>query len=106
VRALAVTGGKRSANVPELPTIAESGVAGYEVYEWNGLFAPAGTPAAVINRLQTEIARIVHLPDVSEKLAALGAEAVANTPQEAAVFLKAEIAKWATVVKQANIKAE
>jgi len=106
VRALAVTGSKRSANVPELPTIAESGLPGYEVYEWNGLFAPAGTPAAVINRLQTEIARIVHLPDVSEKLAALGAEPVANTPQEAAVFLKSEIAKWATVVKQANIKAE
>ena len=106
VRALAVTGSKRSANVPELPTVAESGVPGYEVYEWNGLFAPAGTPAAVINRLQSEIARIVHLPDVAEKLAALGAEAVANTPQEAAVFLKAEIAKWAMVVKQANIKVE
>ena len=106
VRALAVTGSKRSAIVPELPTIAESGVPGYEVYEWNGVFAPAGTPAAVINRLQSEIARIVHLPDVSEKLAALGAEAVANTPQEAAVFVKAEIAKWAAVVKQANIKAE
>ena len=106
VRALAVTGSKRSANVPELPTIAESGLPGYEVYEWNGLFAPAGTPASVVNRLQSEIARIVQLPDVSEKLAALGAEAVANTPQEAALFLKAEIAKWAAVVKQANIKAE
>ena len=68
--------------------------------------ALAGTPAAVVNRLQSEIARIVQLPDVSDKLAALGAEAVANTPQEAAAFLKAEIAKWATVVKQANIKAE
>ena len=106
VRALALTGGKRSANVPELPTIAESGVPGYEVYEWNGLFAPAGTPGAIVNRLQSEITRIVQLPDVSEKLAALGAEAVANTPQEAAAFVKAEIAKWAMVVKQANIKAE
>jgi tripartite-type tricarboxylate transporter receptor subunit TctC len=106
VRALAVTGSKRSANAPELPTIAESGVPGYEVYEWNGLFAPAGTPAAIVNRLQAEIAMIVRLPEVSEKLAALGAEAVANTPQEATAFLKAEIAKWATVVKHANIKAE
>jgi tripartite-type tricarboxylate transporter receptor subunit TctC len=106
VRALAVTGSKRSANVPELPTIAESGVPGYEVYEWNGLFAPAGTPPAVINRLQSEIAKIMQAPDVKEKLAALGAEAVANTPQEAAVFLKAEIEKWAMVVKRANIKAE
>ena len=106
VRALAVTGGKRSANVPDLPTIAESGVPGYEVYEWNGVFAPAGTPAAIVNRLQAEIARIMHLPEVSEKLAALGAEAVANTPQEAAAFVKAEIAKWTMVVKQANIKAE
>lgn len=106
VRALAVTGNKRSANVPELPTIAESGVPGYEVYEWNGLFAPAGTPAAIIERLQAEIARIVNLPEVSEKLAALGAEPVASSPQEAAVFLRAEITKWAAVVKQANIKAE
>ncbi len=106
VRALAVTGNKRSANVPELPTIAESGVPGYEVYEWNGLFAPAGTPVAIINRLQAEIARIVQLPDVKEKLAGLGAEAVANTPQEAAAFIKAEIAKWAVVVKRANIKVE
>ena len=106
VRALAVTGGKRSANVPELPTIAESGVPGYEVYEWNGLFAPAGTPAAIIARLQSEIARIVQLPDVSEKLAALGAEAGAYTPPEAAGFLNAEIAMWAMVVKQANIKVE
>lgn len=106
VRALAVTGNRRSANVPELPTIAESGVPGYEVYEWNGLFAPAGTPVAIINRLQAEIARIVQLPDVKEKLAGLGAEAVANTPQEAAAFIKAEIAKWAAVVKRANIKVE
>lgn len=106
VRALAVTGSKRSANVPELPTVAESGVPGYEVYEWNGLFAPAGTPPAVVTRLQTEVARIMQLPDVSEKLAALGADVVANTPQEAALFLQAEIAKWAAVVKRANIKAE
>ena len=106
VRALAVTGAKRSANVPELPTIAESGVPGYEVYEWNGLFAPAGTSAAIVNRLQAEIAKVVVLPEVKEKLAALGAEAVVNTPQEAAAFIRAEIAKWAAVVKRANIKAE
>lgn len=106
VRALAVTSAQRSAAAPEVPTMAEAGVTGCEISEWNALMAPAGTPPAVIERLNAEMVKIMRMPDIKEKFADLGAEAIGSTPQELAAFLAAEMAKWAEVVKAANIKIE
>ncbi|HKU96421.1 MAG TPA: tripartite tricarboxylate transporter substrate binding protein [Vineibacter sp.] len=106
VRAMAVTSPKRSPAAPDVPTIAESGVPGYDMYEWNALLAPAGTPAAVIARLQQEAAKALRLPDVVARLATLGAEPVGSTPEAFAAFLRTELAKWADIVKTAGIKVE
>lgn len=106
VRALAVTSAERSPAAPDVPTIAEAGVKDCEISEWNALLAPAGTPAAVLTRLHAEVAKIMRLPDIKEKFADLGATAIGSTPAELASFLRAEMAKWAEVVKAANIKIE
>ncbi len=106
LRGLAVTTRKRSAAMPELPTMVEAGIADFDAAAWNGLLVPAKTPRNIINKLQAEAARSLKLPDVQEKITALGFEAVANTPQEFAVFLKAEIDKWARVAKATGAKAE
>ena len=106
VRALAVTSPARSPAAPEVPTMAEAGVAGCEISEWNGLLAPAGTPAAVIGRLHTELARIMRLDDIKARFTDLGAQPIGSTPAELATFIRAEMAKWAEVVKAANIKVE
>ena len=106
VRALAITSAERSPAAPDVPTIAEAGVKDCEISEWNALLAPAGTPAAVLARLHAEVAKIMRLPDIKEKFADLGASAIGSTPAELAAFLRAEMAKWAEVVKAANIKIE
>jgi tripartite-type tricarboxylate transporter receptor subunit TctC len=106
LRALAVTTQKRTAITPELPTISESGVPGYDVSSWYGLLAPAGTPPAVVAKLQREIARVLRLPDVSEKLTSQGLDLVGNTPDEFAAIIKSEIVKWAKVAKASGAKAE
>jgi tripartite-type tricarboxylate transporter receptor subunit TctC len=106
VRALAVTSAERSAAAPDVPTIAEAGVKDCEISEWNGLLAPAGTPAAVIARLHEEMAKIMRMPDVRDKFTDLGATPIGSTQQELAAFIRAEMAKWAEVVKAANIKIE
>ena len=106
LRALGVTGGQRSALLPELPTIAESGLKGYEMLNWLGMFAPAGTPPAIVNQLYEHIARALALKDVRERIDALGGEIVASNPRDTEKFLGAQIAKWAKVVKQGNIKVE
>lgn len=106
LKALASTGAKRSANMPDLPTIAEAGVPGYEVYEWNVLVAPAGTPPAIINKLHAEVRKVLEMKDVRERLDALGGEVVASSPTETATFLKGQIEKWAQVVKAGDIKAD
>ena len=106
MRALAVTSAERSPAAPDVPTIAEAGVKDCEISEWNGLLAPAGTPAPVIARLHEEVAKIMRLPDIREKFADLGATPIGSTPQELAAFIRAEMAKWAEVVKAANIKIE
>ncbi len=99
LKALAVTSGKRSPAVPEVPTIAESGLPGYEVINWYGVLAPAGTPKDIVARLNGEIRRILSLPDVKERLAAQGAETITSTPQEFGAYIKSETEKWAKVVK-------
>ena len=105
VRALAVAGGKRTITAPEIPTIAESGVPGYDAVGWFGLFAPAGTPRDIINRLNAEVRRIMQLPDVRERALSSGAEPAADTPEEFAAYIRTEIPKWAEVVKVSGAKA-
>ena len=106
VRALAVTTRKRSPAAPELPTMQEAGVAGYEVAGWYGVLAPARTPRAIIDKLNAQIVRILHSPDVQNRLAADGSEAVGSTPEQFGAHIKAEIAKWRKVIQDAGIKAE
>ena len=106
VKALATTGRTRSPATPNLPTIAESGLPGYEVYEWNAFFAPAGTPVDIIDRVQRETARALATPEVRERLASLGAEPVGGTPAELEKFRRTEMEKWAAIIKRAGIKSE
>ncbi|HUP96221.1 MAG TPA: tripartite tricarboxylate transporter substrate binding protein [Burkholderiales bacterium] len=107
VRALGVTALKRSTLVSNLPTLSESGLAGYEVIGWNGLLAPAATPKSVVTKINGEVSRALKQGDVPQKLAAVGYEpASENTPEQFAAYLKAEIAKWAKVVKESGAKAD
>ena len=106
VRALGVGSPKRSALVPDVPTIAESGVKGYDAYSWAGVFAPAGTPKEIVAKVNADIVKALSDPEVRKRLLEAGAEAAPGTPDQFGAFLKAEIAKWAKVVKDANIKAD
>jgi tripartite-type tricarboxylate transporter receptor subunit TctC len=106
LRALGTTGAKRMAAAPDVPTISESGLPGYEVVVWVGVLAPAGTPAAAINRLHSEISKIVQSQDIRERWATLGAEPAHNTPEQFAAFLKADAVKWAKVVREASVKID
>jgi len=106
LRALAVTTAKRSSIAPDVPTLAESGLPGFEVGSWQGVFAPAGTPPEIVKRLNTEIVKILSLPEVREKLGGLGAEIVANSPEEFSALVKSEVVKWADVVKKSGAKVD
>ena len=106
VKVLGVTTAKRASNLPDVPTLSEAGVKGYEAALWTGILAPAGTPAQIINRLNGEIAKVLELKDVQDALARQGAEAESSTPQEFAAFLKREYAKWAKVVKESDIRIQ
>ncbi len=106
VRALAVTTAKRSRFMPDLPTIAEAGVPGFEASTWHGVLVPAGTPIAIVDRLNAEINRMLQLADVRERLAALGAEIVGGSPKDFTDHIQREIPKWAKVVKAANVQLE
>ncbi|HLX79027.1 MAG TPA: tripartite tricarboxylate transporter substrate binding protein [Burkholderiales bacterium] len=106
LKALAITGAKRSPAAPDLPTVAESGMPGYQVYEWNAIFAPAGTPEAILRRLHAEIAKALAAPDLKERIAALGGEIVASSPGDTAAWLREQTASWAKVVREGNIKVE
>jgi len=104
LKALGVTGAQRTPLAPDIPTIAESGLAGYEAYGWYGIAAPARTPGAVIARLQAEVARIAQSQAMKARLAAQGLELVGNSPAEFEAFIRAEIDKWRAVLKAAGIK--
>jgi len=106
VRALAVTGKERLAVAPDLPTMAESGLPGFESLNWNGIVGPAGMPREIVSRLNREIVRAINLPDVKEKIIAQGNFAIGDSPEEFAAFIRAESDKWARVVKQANIRLD
>lgn len=104
VRALGVTSSKRLKGFENIPTIAEAGIPGYQVVAWQGVFVPAGTPKEIVQRLNAELVKIINMPDVREKLESLGVEPAGNSPEEFAAFQKAEVAKWAKVIKDGNIK--
>jgi tripartite-type tricarboxylate transporter receptor subunit TctC len=106
LRALAVTTAMRSPIAPDVPTLAEAGLAGYEIGSWQGLFAPAGTPPEIVRRLNVEMVKIINMPDVRDKLIGLGAEPVANTPEEFSALVKTEVVKWAGVVKQSGARVD
>jgi len=104
--ALGQTGVKRSPLISDIPTVAEAGVAGYEVTVWFGLVAPAGTPREVVQKLNAETVRILALPDVRERFLAQGVEPAGGTPEQFAEHIRAQMAKWAKVVADAGVKAE
>jgi tripartite-type tricarboxylate transporter receptor subunit TctC len=106
LRAIAITTAQRYPAFPELPTVAESGVPGYEASAWFGVVAPAATPREVIARLNTEINRAVNLPDMKERFAQQGATPASGTPEDFAAWIRAEIAKWGKVVKASGAKVE
>ncbi len=106
IRALAVSPAKRVAAVPDLPTIAEAGVPGYDSGAWFGLLATAGTPKVIVDKLSAETARIVRLPDVNKRISELGGEPVGNSPAQFAALIQAEITKWAKVIKDAKVELQ
>ncbi|OYU97995.1 MAG: LacI family transcriptional regulator [Burkholderiales bacterium PBB5] len=106
LRSLAVTTARRSTALPQVPTMAEAGLPGFDISTWYGLWAPAGTPREVVARLGAEVAAIVRQPAVRDRLLALGAEPVGNTPDEFAAFNRSELAKWARIVKQSGAKVD
>ena len=106
VRGLAVTSATRHPAWPDLPTMAEAGIPDIEIVLWSGLLAPAGTPAAIVRKLQDEVARVVRLAEIRERLAGMAIDPVGNTSEEFARIIAADIAKWTAVAKAANIKAD
>jgi tripartite-type tricarboxylate transporter receptor subunit TctC len=106
LRALGIGSTKRSKLMPDIPTIAESGLKGYELGSWYGIFAPAGTPPEIVQRLHNELVKAIASPDISEQLVALGAEPVGSTPEAFVAVLKRDLVKWQKVAREANVKAE
>ena len=106
LRALGVSGSKRSPALPEVPTVSEAGVSGFSVLDWQGLFTTAKTPPEIVNKLNSETVRILALPDVIDRLTAAGVDIQTTTPKAWGDFVAAEISKWGKVVKEAGVKVE
>jgi tripartite-type tricarboxylate transporter receptor subunit TctC len=106
LRALGVTTAKRSPSVPDVPTIEESGLTGFEQSAWHGLFAPAGTPEPIITKLSAEVVRILRLPDVEQRFAAQGVDIIGSSPAEFAAFIRQDVVKYEKLIKAANIHVE
>jgi len=106
LRALAVTSARRFPLLPDLPTIAESGYPGFDALAWNGVLVPAGTPKAIVQRLNTEIGAVLKDPDVVQKMNASGFALVGGTPEEFGALIKGESDKWAPVIRKAGVKIE
>jgi tripartite-type tricarboxylate transporter receptor subunit TctC len=103
LRPLGVSTLKRNAALPDVPSIAEAGVPGFEAIEWNGVVVPTGTPAVVVERLHQALAKALTNPDVKERMLSLGADPVGNSPDEFAAFIKKELATWSKVIKEVGI---
>ena len=106
LKPLGVTSAKRALTLPDVPTVAEAGVPGYEATSWNGIFAPAKTPRAIIDKIHAEVVKILNTPDVREKLIAAGSDPVGSTPAEFLAYVKAELARWGKVIRENNIRAD
>jgi tripartite-type tricarboxylate transporter receptor subunit TctC len=106
LRPLAITSSKRSTSAPDVPTMAEAGVAGFEITAWFGFMAPAATPPALVRKIAADVMKIVATPEIQERILAQASEPVGSTPEDYAAFIKGEIAKWGEVIRQANIKAD
>ena len=106
VKALAVTGSHRAGAFPDIPTVAEQGFPGFDVTSWFGMLAPAGTPVAILERLNREFVRIVNLPDVRAKLASMGNDIVGNSPEAFAAEIRADVARWGPIMQAAGIQRE
>ena len=106
LRALAVIAPQRLPALPDVPTVAEAGLPGFEVTTWYGILAPAGTPRPIITRLNTELVKVMHSPEMKERLAGIGTDPVTSTPEEFTAYIQAEIGKWADVIRKANLRAD
>jgi len=106
LRALAVVAPQRSSALPDVPTVAEAGLKDFEVTTWYGVLAPAGTPQPVVRRLNAELVKVMHAPEMKEKLTATGTEPLTSTPEEFAAYIKREMAKWGDVIRKAGVKAD
>ena len=106
LRPIAVTTAKRSPELPDVPTIAEAGVPGYEATSWFGMFAPAGTPKPVLDKLHAALIKVLNQADVKKKIAEQGGDVVAETPAQFAAFIQAESVKWGKVVKESGATAD
>jgi tripartite-type tricarboxylate transporter receptor subunit TctC len=106
MRPIAVTSAKRSSSLPDIPTVSESGIPGFEAVSWGGVMGPAGLPSDIVKRLNTEIIRILKMPDIAEKMTSLGADIVGSSPEEFDKYLRAEIAKWGKVARENNIRLD
>ena len=106
LRALAVTGSRRAPMLPDVPTVAESGVPGYELTNWFGLVTRAGTPREIINRVNANVVKVLQMPDVRERLLGMALDPVGDTPEQFGAYIKSETAKWAKLIKEAGITAE
>jgi len=106
IRMLGISSLERSPALPDVPTIASAGFPGFEAKEWYGLVAPAGTPNPIITRLNREIVRVMHLPDINARMAEQGAEIVADSPEEFGAFIKTELAKWTKIVRETGMRLE
>jgi len=106
MRALGVSSTKRSAVSPDIPTIAESGLPGFEDYGIFGIVAPAGTPREIVSRLNHEIVKVINLPDIKARQASEGVEVIGNTPEQFGAFIRNDVAKWGDVIRNAGIRVE
>ena len=106
LRPLAITSNQRSPSAPDVPTMAEVGIADFEITAWFGFMAPADTPKPIIDKISKDVARIIAMPEVRDRILAQASVPISNTPEEYAAFIQAETKKWAEVIKQANIQAE
>ena len=106
LRALAITSAKRSPSAPDLPTMVEAGVNGFEVTAWFGVMAPGGTPPAIVQKISTDVARLVATPEIQKRMLDDASEPVGSNPENYAAFIRTEIAKWSEVVRLANMKPE
>jgi tripartite-type tricarboxylate transporter receptor subunit TctC len=106
IRVLAVTGSKRSATLPDVPTVAEAGLPGYEFVTWHGVLAPKGTPAAIVSLLNQKISAVLRSPETATRFGQIGIDVIASTPEEFAAHLKREFDKWGKVVKERNLRVE